>query len=401
MKTVSHLPVLGRQHLKEDQGIPHLLLIVLSVIAGITVANNYYSQPLLNAIAEDMQVSELAANHIPMMSQIGYACGLLFIVPLGDLFNRRKIILIDFVLLVLALLVLALAQYLYVIYAASLVIGICTVMPQVFIPIAAQFSEPGNKSRNVGLVLSGLLTGILASRVISGFIGEYFGWRMIFYLSAVLTVCCLMAVYLTLPDIKPNFTGHYGELLQSIFVLIREYPYMRLASIRAGLAFGSLLAMWASLTFKMVKAPFFATQDVIGLLGLCGVAGALTASFAGKYVDRLGVQRMNYLGSGAILASWLMMFLGQDSYLGMVLGIIVIDMGIQMIQVSNQSSVLVIDSKASNRLNTVFMTTFFIGGALGTLLSGLCWAQWKWDGVVIAGSGMAASGLLLTVFSRK
>ncbi len=389
------------QILRENQGIPHLLLVVLSVIAGITVANNYYSQPLLNAIAQDLQISELAANHIPMMSQVGYACGLLFIVPLGDLFNRRKIILIDFALLVLALIGLTLAQHLYVLYAASLIIGICTVMPQVFIPIAAQFSEPAHKSRNVGLVLSGLLTGILASRVISGFIGEYFGWRMIFHISAVLTVFCLIAIYQTLPDIKPNFKGHYVELLQSIFVLVRKHPYLSLASIRAGLAFGSLLAMWASLTFKMVKAPFFATQDVIGLLGLCGVAGALTASFAGKYADRLGVRKMNYLGSGAILSAWLVMYLGQDSYFGMVLGIVIIDMGIQLIQVSNQSSVLVIDPKASNRLNTVFMTVFFIGGALGTFLSGLCWMQWRWDGVVVAGSAMALVGLSLTVFSKN
>ncbi len=387
--------------LKENQGVPRLLLIILSIIAGITVANNYYSQPLLSAIAQNMKISELAANHIPMMSQIGYACGLLFIVPLGDLVNRRKIILTDFCLLILSLLVLATAQHLYVIYAAALVTGICTVMPQVFIPIAAQFSESANKSRNVGLVLSGLLTGILASRGVSGIVGEYFGWRMIFYISAVLTVFCLIAVYLTLPDMVPNFKGHYGGLLKSLFALIQQYPRLRLSSIRGGLAFGSLLAMWASLTFKMVKAPFFASQDVIGLLGLCGVAGALTASLAGKYADRLGVRKMNYLGSASILLAWVIMFFGQNSYPCMILGIIVIDMGIQLIQISNQSSVLVLDPKAANRLNTVFMTTFFIGGALGTFLSGICWKLWMWHGVVAAGIGMALAGLLLTVFSKE
>ncbi len=387
--------------LKENQGIPRLLLLVLSVVSGLAVANNYYSQPLLSAIAQDMHISELAANHIPMMSQIGYACGLLFIIPLGDLYRRKRIILIDFALLIIALLIFASAWHVYIIYVAALVTGVCTVMPQVFIPIAAQFSEPENKSRNVGLILAGLLTGILASRVLSGFIGEYFGWRIIFYISAMLMVLCFIAIYFTLPDIASNFSGRYSELLGSIWALIKKYPRLRISSIRAGLGFGSLLVMWASLTFKMVKAPFFASQDIIGLLGLCGVASVLTAGLAGKYTDRLGVRKMNYIGSGAILLAWLVMFFAQDSYFGIIAGIIVIDIGIQLIQVSNQSHVLVIDPKASNRLNTVFMTTFFIGGSLGTFFSGICWNQWMWNGVVSAGIGMAVAGLLLTVLTKE
>lgn len=389
------------QELKENQGIPRPLLLILSVVSGLAVANNYYSQPLLSAIAQNLHISELAANHIPMMSQIGYACGLLFIIPLGDLYRRRKIILVDFILLIAALLVFASAQHVYIVYAAALVTGICTVIPQIFIPIVAQFSEPINKSRNVGLVLSGLLTGILASRVVSGIVGEYFGWRMIFYISAVLMVFCFIIIYFTLPDIPSSFKGRYSELLRSILTLVRKHPNLRVSSIRAGLGFGSLLAMWASLTFKMVKAPFFASQDIIGLLGLCGVAGALAASVAGKYTDRLGTRKMNYIGSGAILLAWLVMFFAQNSYIGMVFGIIVIDMGIQLIQVSNQSHVLIIDPKASNRLNTVFMTTFFIGGAFGTFLSGLCWNQWMWNGVVMAGIGLALAGLLLTVLTKE
>ena len=387
--------------LKENQGIPRSLLLILAVVSGLSVANNYYSQPLLSAIVQDLHISELAANHIPMMSQIGYACGLLFIIPLGDLYRRRKIILVDFVLLIVALLVFASAQHVYIVYAAALATGICTVMPQVFIPIVAQFSEPVNKSRNVGLVLSGLLTGILASRVVSGIVGEYFGWRMIFYISAAMMVFCFIIIYFTLPDNPSSFEGRYSELLRSILTLIRKHPNLRISSIRAGLGFGSLLAMWASLAFKMVKAPFFAGQDIIGLLGFCGVAGALTASVAGKYTDRLGIRKMNYIGSGAILLAWLVMFFVQNSYIGMVFGIIIIDMGIQLIQVSNQSNVLIIDSKASNRLNTVFMTTFFIGGAFGTFLSGLCWNQWMWNGVVMAGIGLALAGLLLTVLTNE
>ncbi len=189
-----------KQILKENGGLPASILWTLAIVAGISVANLYYNQPLLNMIRHELGVSEFKTNLIAMVTQIGYALGLLFIVPLGDLYQRKRIILTSFSVLILSLLVIAMAPNIHIILCASLLTGICSVMPQIFIPIASQFSRPENKGRNVGIVVSGLLTGILASRVVSGFIGELFGWREMYYIAAGMMLLCGIVVMRVLPD---------------------------------------------------------------------------------------------------------------------------------------------------------------------------------------------------------
>ena len=167
----------------------------------------------------------------------------------------------------------------YFVLIASLVTGICSVMPQIFIPIVSQFSKPENKARNVGLLVSGLLTGILGSRVISGIVGEYCGWRSMYYIAAGMMLLCIFIVMRILPDMPSNYKGTYGGLMRSLFTLFRDNPTIRMVSARAGLAFGSFLALWACLAFKMSGEPFYAGNNVIGMLGLCGMGRAMTASF--------------------------------------------------------------------------------------------------------------------------
>ena len=268
-------------------------------------------------------------------------------------------------------------------------------IPQIFIPIAAQFSRPENKGRNVGIVLSGLLTGILASRVVSGFIGELIGWREMYHIAAGMMFICAIVVLKVLPDIQTNFQGKYSGLMKSLLALVKEYPQLRIYSIRAALNFGSLLAMWSCLAFKMGQAPFFANSDVIGMLGLCGVAGALTASFVGRYVKQVGVRRFNFIGCGLILFAWLLFFIGENTFIGIIAGIIIIDIGMQCIQLSNQTSIFELDPRASNRINTVFMTTYFIGGSMGTFLAGSFWQLYGWHGVI--GTGVVLNGIYLLI----
>ena len=185
--------------LKENQGVPSSLLWTLAIISGVTVANIYYNQPLLNRISRDLNISEFTANLIAMCSQIGYAIGLLFIIPLGDLYRRRNIILVNISILVVSLLTIALAPNIHLILFASLLTGACSVIPQIFMPLAAQYSTPETKGKNVGIILSGLLTGILASRVVSGIVGEYMGWRFIYFIAAGLMVVCLLIIIRILP----------------------------------------------------------------------------------------------------------------------------------------------------------------------------------------------------------
>lgn len=390
-----------KQELKENQGLPASLLWTLAIIAGISVANLYYNQPLLNRISRDLQTSEFTANLIAMITQIGYAIGLLFIIPLGDLFKRKTIILINFTVLVVSLLTIALTPYIYLILFASLLTGICSVMPQIFIPIAAQFSTPETKGKNVGMIVSGLLTGILASRVVSGIIGEYLGWRFIFFVAAGMMVICVIIIMRVLPDIPCNFKGRYSDLMKSLFSLVMEYPQLRISSLRAGIAFGSFLALWTSLAFKMEQAPFFAGNNIVGLLGLCGIAGALTASYIGNYVQVLGVKRLNYIGCSLIFAAWFSLYSGQNSYVGIITGIFIIDIGMQCIQLSNQATIFSLNPKAANRINTIFMTTYFIGGSIGTLLAGTFWHWFGWQGVVGTGITLATCPFMINIFSKK
>jgi len=390
-----------KQELKENQGLPASLLWTLAIIAGISVANLYYNQPLLNRISRDLQTSEFTANLIAMITQIGYAIGLLFIIPLGDLFKRKTIILINFTVLVVSLLTIALTPYIHLILFVSLLTGICSVMPQIFIPIAAQFSTPETKGKNVGMIVSGLLTGILASRVVSGIIGEYLGWRFIFFVAAGMMVICVIIIMRVLPDMPCNFKGRYSDLMKSLFSLVMEYPQLRISSLRAGIAFGSFLALWTSLAFKMEQAPFFAGNNIVGLLGLCGIAGALTASYIGNYVQVLGVKRLNYIGCGLIFAAWFSLYSGQNSYVGIIIGIFIIDIGMQCIQLSNQTTIFSLNPKAANRINTIFMTTYFIGGSIGTLLAGIFWHWFGWQGVVGTGITLATCSFMINIFSKK
>ncbi len=387
--------------LKENGGLPAHILWTLAIVAGASVANLYYNQPLLNLIRQDLGVSEFKTNLIAMMTQVGYALGLLFIVPLGDLYQRKHIIIVNFSLLVGSLLLMASSTDIWLVWAASLVTGVCSMIPQIFVPIASQFSRPENKGRNVGIVISGLLTGILASRVVSGVVGDLWGWREMYYMAAVLMLVCALVVWRVLPDIQPTFRGRYTDLMKSLGSLVRDYPALRIYSLRAGLAFGSFLAMWSCLAFKMGQAPFYAGSDVIGFLGLCGIAGALTASFVGQAVKKVGVRRFNYIGDVLLLLAWFFLSVCGDTYVGIVLGVLLIDIGMQCIQLSNQTSIFELCPAASNRVNTIFMTTYFAGGSLGTLLAGSCWKLAGWWGVTAAGVSLVTVSLALTVFTKR
>ena len=389
-----------RQKLVENGGVPASLLWLLAVIAALSVANLYYNQPLLNRISDDLHVSEFTANLIPMTTQMGYALGLLFIIPLGDLYKRRTIIVVNFLLLTVATFCIALSPSIHFVLAASLVTGVCSVIPQIFIPLVSQFSLPENKARNVGFMLSGLLTGILGSRVISGIVGEHFGWRTMYYVASVIMFLCIFIVLRALPDMPSNFRGTYAELMKSLGRLYVGKPTLRLVSMRAGLCFGSFLTLWACLAFKLSGEPFHAGNNIIGMLGLCGIAGALTASVIGAYVRKMGVRFFNYLGAVLMISAWMLMYFFQNHYAGYIIGIVLIDIGMQCVQISNQTCALSLDLHASNRINTIFMTTYFLGGALGTLLAGTFWQAFGWAGVVFTGIGLAGISLAVTAFTK-
>lgn len=368
------------------------MMWMMAVMAGVSVANLYYCQPLLNMIRHDIQLSEFQVNLMPVCTQVGYALGLLTIIPMGDLYNRRKTMMGCALILTTSLLCISTASNIYLLLVASFVTGFFSVIPQMFMPFALLYSRPEEKERKVGMILSGLLTGILGSRVASGYIGHLLGWRSVYIVAAVVLLAMAGLVYSNFPDVKPTYKGRYIQLLKSIRTLAVKYPRSLLYSVRSGFAFGSFLGLWGCLAFRMKEAPFFVGSDVVGLLGICGIAGALTASNVGKYIPRFGIERINTLGLMLQLLAWVILGLFHNSYAGIILSIVIIDIGMQCIQLCNQSATMKLCPEASSRMNTIYMVTYFIGGSLGTFFAGTFWSLYGWMGTV-------ASGILMLVFS--
>ena len=374
---------------------------MMAAMAGFTVANLYYNQPLLEVMSRDLNVSQVLANIITVITQIGYAVGLCFIIPMGDLYSRRRIILVSMVTAAAMAALIGIANDIHIIWAASLIMGACSVIPQLFIPIAGQFSRPENKARNMGYVLSGLLTGILAARVISGFMGQWLGWRAMFLIAAALMIICLIVTLLMMPDMKRNFNGSYLSLMKTVAHIFATHPRIRLNSIRAAFGFGSMLAIWSCLAFHLAEAPFHAGSDMVGMLGACGIAGAVAASGMGKYIPRFGIRCFSLIGATIQIAAWAIAFFFGDSYLGLIFAIILVDIGLQCQQLSNQSGCIQEIPEASNRANTIFMTTYFIGGSVGTFCAGQGWSAAGWTGVCIVGALFALTSLVISICQRK
>lgn len=379
--------------MQDDTDLPNLkpaMLWLMAILSGLVVANNYYNQPLLGLIAADFQVSESSVSKIAVLTQIGYACGLLFIVPLGDKLWRKKLILVDLTLVILALLFMAFARQLTGLFVASFFIGVTSVIPQLFVPMAAELSSPDKKSVNIGMVMSGLLIGILLSRFFSGVVGELWGWRTMFEIAAGMMILAWLLVYRYLPELRPNFEGSYGSLMQSVWQLAKTQPVLQIASFRGAMGFGAMSAVFTTLVFHMEGDPFHAGSSVVGGFGLIGAVGALAAAFVGRLAQRFTRYQLIYYSLLTLLLSWVFIYFGGYTYWGLIIGIILIDLGLQSSHIMNQSDFFALPTNATNRLNTVYMVSYFIGGSLGTYLGALGWQYAGWTGVCVVGTIFSA-----------
>ncbi len=372
----------------------------MSISAGLIVANLYYNQPLLNQIAQTYHVSESAVSNVALSTQLGYAMGLLFIVPLGDKISNYQILKWDFVLMIISLLVAGHSKSLLLLIISSFFIGFTSSLPQLFVPMAAQLSDGNARGRAIGIVMSGLLIGILGSRVISGFIGEQFGWQTMYYSAAVVMAVLFFILQIKLPRLKPNFPGSYGSLLKSIWFYFKTEPELRLASLRGALAFAGLSAFWTILVFLM-ENNFGYGSTVTGLFGLLGIAGALGATVVGKLSDKINKNKIIVSSIILLVVSWSIFLFSAHSLFGLVVGIILVDLGLQALHITNQNIIFSKNPEGRNRVNTVYMVSFFIGGALGTTLAAYAWKNFEWIGVSVLGLLLSLLILLAHLVFRK
>jgi predicted MFS family arabinose efflux permease len=384
----------------EKPQLTPLILWIMTITTGFVVANIYYNQPLLNDIAKSYHINSAKAGQVAVFTQIGYALGLLFIVPLGDMFERRKLMLIDFVFMVTSLLVAAWSPTITILLASSLCIGITSVIPQLMIPMAAHLAQPHERGKKIGFIMSGLLIGILLSRTVSGFVGQHFGWRAMFYIAAVMMLMIWLLIYLQLPKVEADYTGKYQSLMRSIFKLIGEEPALRLASLRGALCFACFSAFWTTIVF-LLKQHFNLGSDVAGAFGLLGALGAVAAGLMGRLSDKMDAYKLSAFTIVLIIVSFVVFMVSGYSLIGLGIGVILMDVGVQATHISNQAIVFALNPAARNRINTVYMGSYFIGGSLGTFLATVVWDRYEWNGVCIIGITLSSLVLIIHLLTRK
>ena len=373
----------------------------MSVATGLAVAGNYFAQPLLDVIGGELGIGPSMAALVVTAAQVGYALGLILLVPLGDLLERRRLAVSLYAATAVFLLVSATAPNGTVLLISTALTGLTSVGAQVVVPFAATLADPAERGRVVGTVMTGLMLGLLLARTASGALSELGGWRTVYWVSAALMT--LMAVLLRI--FLPRLGGDgarlsYAGLLRSTLAMYRHEPLLRWRAAIGALSLASFSVLWTALTFLLARSPYDWTESAIGLVGLVGAVGALTATVAGRLADRGHVQRVTGVGTVLLVASWTALAAGANSLLWLLVGVIVLDLAHQAVLNSSQNVVYALRPQARNRINSAFLTAFFAGGAVGSALASVVWVYGGWTGVCVLGAILSAGTVALWVLER-
>jgi len=387
-------PFISGRSTAAERGMSGATIAVFAVACGLAVGNLYYAQPLLDTIGRAFGVTEAGASLIVTVTQLGYAAGLLFIAPLGDLLENRRLIATVLGGTVIALLAAAAAPTFGAFIVASLGIGVTSVAAQILVPFAAHLAPAQRRGRIVGQVMSGLLMGILLARAAAGVISGALGWRAVYLISAGLLVLTIAVLLGTLPRRQPAFAHGYGELVASLGRIFREQPILRRRAAYQSAMFGTFSVFWTSVTFLLAGPAFHFSQTQIGVFALAGAAGALFAPIAGRLGDG-GHERIVTGGAFLAAAAAFALTLLQRQMWALVCGAIVLDLAVQTTLVLGQRAIYSLDPAARSRLNTLYIATFFCGGAAGSAAAGFVYAHAGWAGSVAIGAALPLAAFVL------
>jgi predicted MFS family arabinose efflux permease len=359
----------------------------LGVACAVGVASIYFNQPLLLVMGKDFGEGARSMGFVAVATQVGYAAGLLFFVPLGDVAERRALMMRMYAGVAVALAFAAMARGLVWMIAASALIGLMASVTHVALPMATDLVAEDKRGQAIGTVMTGLLLGILLARTFAGWLSKVGSWRTVFIVAAVINAAFVPLIYWAMPRLEPRRTLSYGAAMRSLWTLFRTEKTLRDAGIVGALVFGSFSCFWTTLTF-LLSAHYGLGPGVAGSFGLIGAVGAMVAPFAGRMADRLGARAVVTVAGAMLTGSYLWLWLTEQApfaiglhMAGLVIGVIVLDMGAQMMQVGNQTRIFSLDQNARSRINTVYMTMYFSGGAIGSALATWTWSRWQWNGV--------------------
>ncbi|MGC0788459.1 UNVERIFIED_ORG: putative MFS family arabinose efflux permease [Pantoea agglomerans] len=380
------------------------LVFTLAAGAGLSVASIYYSQPMLDIISKQFNAGIGAVGMVPMLTQAGYALGILLLAPLGDRHDRRTIIFIKGLMLVAALLLCGFSGGLSALLIASFITGLTATVAQDIVPASAALAPERSRGKTVGTVMTGLLVGILLSRVVSGVVAEYFGWRTMYMIAALAVLLITLTLWRVLPRFAPGTSVSYPRLLLSLVHLWRHHQTLRRAALAQGLLSVGFSAFWSTLAL-MLSDRFHLDSAVAGAFGLAGAAGAMAAPLAGSFADRIGPARVTQAGAALVTISFALMFLLPLLPMPAQLALIILctigfDLGVQATLVAHQTLVYGLAPEARSRLNALLFTVVFIGMATGAALGSLALAHWGWNGVVALSTLAGAAALAVRFASR-
>ncbi len=373
----------------QQQYLSTPVLILMAIACGLCAGGNYFNQPLLHSISVDLGITETRAAITVTVAQVSYALGLLFIVPLGDKLERRHLAVALMVMAAIGQFISGFAQNSGMLFTGVGMAGLFSVAAQVLVPMAAILSEPARSGRAVGMVMSGLLTGILLARSVAGLLSGIGGWSTVYLVSGVIMLGIATMLWFNLPSSRNPQSNSYRSILASLFTLLREQPRLRTRALMGGLGFASVSALFSTMAL-LLAGPAYGLSDVaIGLVGLAGVMGALMASLAGRLADRGLGDTVTTISVVLLLLSWGFLLLGIDNLWWFLLGMLIIDLALQGIHINNQTIIFALLPQARSRLNAVYMTSYFIGGASGSTLGTIAWTYAGWTGTCLLGAILA------------
>jgi predicted MFS family arabinose efflux permease len=385
---------------QQPRELSRRLVVLIAVATGAVVANLYYAQPVLHQVAGTFHSGPGPTSTVITASQIGYAAGLLLIVPLGDFHPRRNLVTRLFCVSAVALIGCAIAPNLWVFAVAAILVGGASVAGQVMIPFAADLAPEERRGRVVARIMSGLLLGILLARTVSGLVAQAAGWRAIYWLSAALMVVFAVVLWRALPSEGPRPHRSYSELVGSTLRLLVTEPVLRRRAWHGACAFAAFSIMWTTLAFLLSGSPYHYSNAVIGLFGLVGAGGIVAANLAGKLADSDRVT-ITTVASGVLLAgSFALLWTGRTSLAALIIGIVVLDVGTQGMQITNQAVIYALRPDARSRINSAYMVCYFLGGAAGSFAAGALYGTHGWGGVCLLGAGVGVLTLAMSVYDR-
>ncbi|KAF6566912.1 MFS transporter [Paenibacillus sp. EKM202P] len=399
---LSHQTIANTAEIAPVPVLPRSVALLFAIACGLAVANIYYAQPLLDALAHEFGITHSSVGIVITVTQICYALGLLLLVPLGDLLNRRRLITGQMLLSVLALILVSFAPTRTILLMGMAMVGLLAVVTQTLVAFASTLANPTERGQVVGLVTSGVVIGILLARTVAGVLTDLAGWRSVYLISAVLTLFMAVALLRVLPKNElTSATLSYAQLLRSVITLFVQERILRIRAVLALLIFTAFSILWTSLVLPLSAPPFSLSHTAIGAFGLAGVAGALAAAQAGRLADQGLGQRTTGIALVILLLSWLPIGYTEHSLFALTLGVILLDLAVQAVHVTNQSLIFNVRPEARSRLTAGYMIFYSIGSATGAITSTHMYTYAGWNGVCLLGAGVSALALIFWVVTRR